>query len=98
MRMPMKKARHVPLPLGEGHGEGEKAGQHLLVKEGKMRQGFRVIDSDTHVNPSLDVLLRYADKYLRERIDDLRPFMLTVELRPGQGAAEDRDADAIVSI
>src|SRR5262249_56504156 len=23
-----------------------------------MRQGFRVIDSDTHVNPSLDVLLR----------------------------------------
>ena len=26
-----------------------------------MRQGFRVIDSDTHVNPSMDVLLRYAD-------------------------------------
>src|SRR5256885_185235 len=38
-----------------------------------MRQGFRVIDSDTHVNPSLDVLLHYADQELRERIDDLGP-------------------------
>jgi len=26
-----------------------------------MRQGLRVIDVDTHLNPSLDVLLRYAD-------------------------------------
>ena len=30
-----------------------------------MRQGFRVIDTDTHVNPSLDVLLRYADPGLQ---------------------------------
>ncbi len=26
-----------------------------------MKHGIRVIDSDTHVNPSMDVLLRYAD-------------------------------------
>ena len=35
-----------------------------------MRHGFRVIDSDTHVNPSMDVLLRYADGALRERAYD----------------------------
>ena len=37
-----------------------------------MRQGFRVIDVDTHVNPSLDALLRYADKELLDRMDDLK--------------------------
>ena len=26
-----------------------------------MRQGFRVIDSDTHVNPSMDVLMFESD-------------------------------------
>lgn len=35
-----------------------------------MRQGLRVIDTDTHVNPSLDVLLRYADNTLRRSMDD----------------------------
>lgn len=39
-----------------------------------MRQGFRVIDADTHVNPMLDVLLSYADKDLRERADELKPY------------------------
>jgi hypothetical protein len=43
-----------------------------------MRQGFRVIDSDTHVNPSFDVLRRYADKDLRDRMDDLKPYICTV--------------------
>jgi len=63
-----------------------------------MRQGFRVIDSDTHVNPSLDVLLRYADNDLRHRIDDLRPYTQTVTPRPGQGDAEDVDSYTILSI
>ena len=54
-----------------------------------MRQGFRVIDSDTHVNPSFDVLLRYADQDLRDQMDDLKPYMRTVKPRPGQGDAED---------
>ena len=35
-----------------------------------MRQGLRVIDTDTHANPSLDVLLRYADHTLRQSMDD----------------------------
>ena len=63
-----------------------------------MRKGFRVIDSDTHVNPSLDVLLRYADGELRDRIDDLRPYRQTVKPRPGQGDAEDVEAYSILTI
>lgn len=42
-----------------------------------MRRGFRVIDADTHVNPMLDVLLRYADKDLLDRADKLRPYTRT---------------------
>ena len=63
-----------------------------------MRQGFRVIDSDTHVNPSLDVLLHYADKKLRERIDDLGPYRKTVTVATGHGDAEDRETSDILSI
>jgi predicted TIM-barrel fold metal-dependent hydrolase len=39
-----------------------------------MRQGFRVIDADTHVNPMLDVLLRYADRSLLDRAEELKPY------------------------
>jgi uncharacterized protein len=63
-----------------------------------MRQGFRVIDSDTHVNPSLDVLLRYADGDLRDRAGDLQPYRRTVKAVPGRGDAEDVEAYTILSI
>jgi predicted TIM-barrel fold metal-dependent hydrolase len=63
-----------------------------------MRQGFRVIDTDTHVNPSLDVLLRYADKALRGHVDDLRPYMRQVKPQPGRGDAEDMEQYTILSI
>ena len=63
-----------------------------------MRQGFRVIDSDTHVNPSFDVLLRYADQTFRDQMDDLKPYMRTVKPRPGQGDAEDQDSYTILSV
>ena len=36
-----------------------------------MRQGYRVIDVDTHVTPSSEVLLRYADSALKAREDEL---------------------------
>ena len=39
-----------------------------------MRNGFRVIDADTHVNPMLDVLLQYADRELLDRKDELTPY------------------------
>jgi uncharacterized protein len=63
-----------------------------------MRQGFRVIDSDTHVNPSLDVLLQHADRELRERVDDLAPYRKTVKVAAGHGDAEDRETSDILSI
>jgi hypothetical protein len=63
-----------------------------------MRQGFRVIDSDTHVNPSLDVLLRYADKELAERMDDLTPYRRTVKTVAGRGDAEDVGSSTILSV
>src|SRR4029453_746018 len=63
-----------------------------------MRQGFRVIDTDTHVNPSLDVLLRYADTALRGHVDDLRPYMRQVKPQPGRGDAEDMEQYTILSI
>src|SRR5436305_906166 len=40
-----------------------------------MRDGYRIIDSDTHVNPTAGVLLRYADKRLAGRIEELKPFI-----------------------
>ena len=63
-----------------------------------MRQGFRVIDTDTHVNPSMDVLLRYADHDLREHLDELKPYMRTVKPRPGQGDAEDQETATMLTI
>ena len=63
-----------------------------------MRQGIRVIDSDTHVNPSMDVLLRYADPPLRERMIDLAPYLRKVKVSPGRGDAEDQGQATILSI
>src|SRR5512145_461132 len=63
-----------------------------------MRQGFRVIDSDTHVNPSLDVLLRYADADLRARLDDLQPYRRTVKVVRGRGDADDVETSSILAI
>ena len=63
-----------------------------------MRQGFRVIDADTHVNPSMDVLLRYADKALQDQMSDLQPLMRQVTPRAGRGDAEDQDTYTTLSI
>ena len=57
--------------------------------EAIMRQGFRVIDSDTHVNPSMDVLLRYADASFRDHTEALRPYLRKVKPGRGRGDAED---------
>src|SRR5919204_1553373 len=63
-----------------------------------MRQGFRVIDSDTHVNPSLDVLLRYADRSLREDLHELAPYTRKVKVQPGRGDADDQAEMTILAI
>jgi predicted TIM-barrel fold metal-dependent hydrolase len=63
-----------------------------------MRQGYRVIDSDTHVNPSLDVLLRYADRDLKAHLDELAPYRKTVKPVAGRGDAEDVESSEILTI
>ena len=42
-----------------------------------MRNGFRIVDIDTHVNPSYDTLVKYLDPVARGRIDELQPFVRT---------------------
>lgn len=37
-----------------------------------MRDGYRIIDVDTHLDPSLEVLLRYGDKGLAERAEEIK--------------------------
>jgi len=50
-----------------------------------MRDGFRVIDVDSHVTPSMEVLHRYAGKAIRERWDVFSPFMREMNSPPGRG-------------
>jgi predicted TIM-barrel fold metal-dependent hydrolase len=53
-----------------------------------MRQGYRIIDVDTHVTPSVEVLLRYADRDLRDRADQLKPYIRVLNPTPGRGHPE----------
>ena len=39
-----------------------------------MRQGFKVYDSDTHVNPAADILDRYVEPAFRARLPELAPY------------------------
>ncbi|PCJ76534.1 MAG: hypothetical protein COA56_09900, partial [Dehalococcoidia bacterium] len=43
-----------------------------------MKNGYRVIDIDTHVNPSYDTLVKYVDPSFRSRLDELKPYLRTV--------------------
>jgi predicted TIM-barrel fold metal-dependent hydrolase len=68
-----------------------------------MRNGMRVIDADTHVNPMLDVLLRYADRGLLDREGELQPYTrvegehtsLSVAPIRYSRVAGSRDSDAV---
>ena len=39
-----------------------------------MKDSYKVIDMDTHVNPSLDVLEKYVDPAFRPRLAELQPY------------------------
>ena len=43
-----------------------------------MKNGFRVYDSDTHVNPAAEVLERYVDPDFRPRLAELAPYRLPI--------------------
>lgn len=50
-----------------------------------MRQGYKVIDVDTHVTPSSEVLLSYADRELLDRADELVPYTRRTKPVAGRG-------------
>jgi len=54
-----------------------------------MRGGYRVIDVDSHVTPSLEVLHRHADTGLKARWDEFAPFVRTMNSPPGRGHPEE---------
>lgn len=43
-----------------------------------MKNGYRVIDTDTHVGPNVETLREYASPTLRARWEELKPFELPV--------------------
>ena len=46
-----------------------------------MKNGLRVYDADTHVEPSAEVIDKYVDPGFRPRLEDLAPYRFPV--RPG---------------
>ncbi|HRD99910.1 MAG TPA: amidohydrolase family protein [Ilumatobacteraceae bacterium] len=50
-----------------------------------MRQGYKVIDTDTHVTPSIEVLMRYADDELKARADELVQYTRVTKPVAGRG-------------
>src|SRR5712671_3980326 len=42
-----------------------------------MRNGFRIVDIDTHVNPSYETLVKYLDPDARSRVAEFQPFVRT---------------------
>ena len=51
-----------------------------------MRDGFRVYDTDTHIDPGADVLEKYVDPGFRPRLADLAPYRVAVKSRTVDGA------------
>jgi uncharacterized protein len=43
-----------------------------------MKNGFRIYDADTHVNPAAEVLERYVDPGFRPRLAELAPYRIPV--------------------
>lgn len=43
-----------------------------------MRNGFKVYDTDTHINPAAEVLERYVDPSFRPRLQDLAPYRIPI--------------------
>src|SRR5690242_18431876 len=50
-----------------------------------MKNGFRVYDTDTHIDPGADVLERYVDPGFRTRLDDLAPYRVAIQSRSTDG-------------
>jgi uncharacterized protein len=44
-----------------------------------MRNGWRVYDADTHVNPAAEVIDKYVDPDFRPRLPELKPYLVTLQ-------------------
>jgi len=51
-----------------------------------MKEGFRVYDTDTHIDPGADVLEKYVDPSFRPRLDDLAPYRRAIKSRSVDGS------------
>src|SRR6516162_3742370 len=56
---------------------GSAAKARTDKEDSTMRNGFRIVDIDTHVNPSYDTLVKYLDPGARSRVAELQPFVRT---------------------
>ena len=61
--------------LLKGYGDNQSA---FDGRESEMKKGYKVIDIDTHVNPSYDTLVKYVEPSFRSRLDELKPYIRTV--------------------
>jgi predicted TIM-barrel fold metal-dependent hydrolase len=50
-----------------------------------MRNGYRVIDADSHVTPSLEVLHHYAGQAIKDRWDEFAPYVREMNSPAGRG-------------
>jgi uncharacterized protein len=50
-----------------------------------MKNGFRVYDTDTHIDPGADVLEKYVDPGFRPRLADLAPYRQAIKSRTVDG-------------
>lgn len=53
---------------------------HKLFFGGTVKNGYRIIDTDTHVGPNLETLELYASDRLKERWPELEPYKQKVTL------------------
>lgn len=49
-----------------------------------MKNGYRVIDMDTHVNPSFTTLLKYMEEPFKARLPDLDPYLRVQDYGTGK--------------
>ena len=71
--MSTSNIRHVDEALWRRHNVTIR-----LSEDYEIKNGYRVVDIDTHVNPSYDTLVKYVDPSFRSRLDELKPYLRTV--------------------
>ena len=62
-----------------------------------MKNGSRIVDIDTHVQPAMEVLQRYAGAELNERWGELKPYFRELPPRPDVGDYEHPTTDLSVA-